>query len=70
MKQPGIPGIRCPFGYELTPTGNGCSLKAQICIEPNKLNYDMTSCVPGSDTFIPFPMLAVCAVVTIALDNE
>ena len=23
-----IPGIICPFGYELTPTGNGCALKA------------------------------------------
>lgn len=60
-----IPGIRCPFGYDLTPNGNGCILKAQICLEPNELNYDMTSCVPGSDAFIPFPLLACCAAVTL-----
>ena len=62
-----IPGIRCPFGYELIPTGNACALKAQVCIEPNKLNYDKTTCVPGSDSFIPFPMLAFCALTTIVV---
>lgn len=30
----------------------------QICISPNTLNYDKTTCVPGSDEQIPFPMLA------------
>ena len=30
----------------------------QICISPNTLNYDKTTCVPGSDAQIPFPMLA------------
>lgn len=61
-----IPGIRCPFGYELTPTGNGCTLMAQVCIWPNELNYDMTSCVPGSDDFIPFPLLIIAIIATIA----
>lgn len=40
---------------------------AQICLEPNTLNYDKTSCVPGSDDWIPFPMLAVCALFTLVV---
>ena len=44
---------------------------AQICYEPNKLNYDRTSCVPGSDNWLPFPMLAFCGfiILIVAIDK-
>ena len=38
---------------------------AQICNEPNRLNYDRTTCVPGSDVWIPFPMLCFCALLVL-----
>lgn len=60
-----IPGIRCDFGYELAPTGDYCLLKAQICLAPNELNYDKTTCVPGSDSFIPYPLLICCGIFTV-----
>jgi hypothetical protein len=31
------------------------------------LNYDKTSCVPGSDEWIPFPMLWLCVLVTLVV---
>ena len=42
-------------------------MKAQICIEPNKLNYDKTTCVPGSEEWLPFPMLAFCVAVILPI---
>lgn len=40
---------------------------AQICIFPNTLNYDKTTCVPGSENWIPFPMLAFCVAVILPI---
>ena len=62
-----IPGLICKFGWELIPTGDGCTLKARICEPPNNLNFDGTSCVPGSGSWIYFPLLSVCALVTIVV---
>jgi hypothetical protein len=38
--------------------GNGCVIKAVICLPPTTLNYDQTKCIPGSEDYIPFPVLA------------
>ena len=69
-KYPGtcvIPGLQCGFGYELIPSGDGCAFMKQICIAPNTLNYDKTTCVPGSDAQIPFPMLAFFFIVAMVV---
>lgn len=38
---------------------------AQVCTSPNKLNYDKDSCVPGSDVWVPFPLLFICIILIV-----
>lgn len=51
-----IPGLICKFGYKVSETGNFCELMLSVCEPPTTLNYDRTSCVPGSDDWVPFPI--------------
>lgn len=37
-------------------------LDAQVCVSPNTLNYDKTSCVPGSDAWVPFPLIFMAGI--------
>lgn len=60
-----IPGLKCRFGYEVIPTGDGCVLKARICEEGNRLNYDETKCIPGSENWVPFPILILAVLASI-----
>ena len=45
-----IPGLICKFGWVLIPTGDGCTLKARICNEPNNLNFDGTHVIATDDS--------------------
>jgi hypothetical protein len=66
-----IPGLICPFGYAVTPTGDGCALKAQICEDGFDLNYDKTKCIPVSPGYIPFPILiATCFLCVIPIVSK
>jgi hypothetical protein len=51
-----IPGLICKFGYKVSETGNFCELMLTVCEPPTTINYDRTSCVPGSDDWVAFPI--------------
>jgi hypothetical protein len=48
----------CRFGYKVTPAGNGCEIKAQVCDDNYKLNYDKDKCIPVSPGYVPLPFFA------------
>jgi hypothetical protein len=43
-------------------SGLACQLAAQVCSHGSVLNYSKTKCIPGSPTYVPFPLLILAAV--------
>lgn len=59
-----LDGLRCPYGYEVKPTGDGCVISNVSCIKGYTLNSKRTSCIPApySSVLIYFPFTGIIAV--------
>ena len=57
-----IKGMSCPFGYDIEPSGNGCSFKRLVCESGMRLNYAKNACIPIVDEDMNFmPLLLIFA---------
>ena len=60
-----LKGLQCPFGQAVNAMGNGCELKVQVCEHGSRLNPAKDKCVPGPGKYVPFPLLIVCALLSL-----
>lgn len=58
-------GLICPFGYEVNALGNACMLKAKICDTGMRLNYAKNACIPEPVSYIPFPLIISCVLLSL-----